>query len=83
MCAKTKHNDTCTMAFGRPSAHDNCPRCNELKQGAKPRKGWGDKSDRGVGDSLKGYCFTVNIRFPRCTKETNPQCACGKMSYTD
>lgn len=28
----TKHN-SCTMAFGKPSKHANCPRCEELKQG--------------------------------------------------
>ncbi len=43
---KLIHNDTCQMAFGRPSKHNNCPRCEELKTGAKPRKGWGnDKRD--------------------------------------
>lgn len=37
---KVKHNDTCKMAFGNPSSHNDCPRCNELKEGAKPRKAW-------------------------------------------
>ena len=37
----TQHNDSCTMAFGRPSQHCNCPRCEELKTGAEPRKAWG------------------------------------------
>ena len=36
----TQHNDSCTMAFGRPSSHCNCPRCEELKLGASPRKAW-------------------------------------------
>jgi len=36
----TKHNATCTMAFGRHSKHDNCPRCQELKNGSAPRSGW-------------------------------------------
>lgn len=41
MNATTKHNETCTMAFGRPSVHGLCPRCNELRNGAAARKGWG------------------------------------------
>ena len=36
----TKHNDTCTMSFGRPSSHGDCPRCQELKNGAAPRQSW-------------------------------------------
>ena len=28
------------MAFGKPSQHADCPRCNELKAGAAPRAGW-------------------------------------------
>jgi len=40
---KQRHNGTCTMAFGRPSAHNGCPRCEELKTGAAPRKGWGSR----------------------------------------
>lgn len=35
-----KHNDACTMAFGRFSKRNDCPRCNELKSGAAPRAGW-------------------------------------------
>ena len=36
-----KHNNTCLMSFGRPSKHSNYPRCEELKNGKKPRKSWG------------------------------------------
>lgn len=74
------------MAFGRPSDHDNCPRCNELKAGAAPRKGWNaDKPQarRYNGNGLDAYCFSVSITYSHCTKETNRGCACGKMSYTD
>lgn len=38
----TKHNDTCTMAFGRASRHHDCPRCEELKAGAAPVK-WAER----------------------------------------
>lgn len=34
----TKHREGCTRAFGR--LDPKCPRCRELAQGAKPRKGW-------------------------------------------
>jgi hypothetical protein len=80
----TKHNDSCTMAFGKPSQHDDCPRCNELKEGAEPRKGWhNSNSKQSVAKQLSHYCFSVPIYHARCTAETNPSCACGKMSYTD
>lgn len=81
--SNTKHNNNCEMSFGRPSQHDNCPRCNELKQGAKPRAGWQQQKRQAINSSLSAYCFSVAIHHSRCTKETNPSCACGKMSYTD
>lgn len=80
----TKHNDTCKMAFGRYSKHDNCPRCQELKAGAEPVK-WA-KAHRGskaADTTISVYCFSVSMIYSRCTKESNPSCACGKMSYTD
>jgi len=38
----TKHNLTaCTMSFGRPSKLlGACSRCDELRAGAVPRRGW-------------------------------------------
>ena len=81
--AGTKHNDSCKMAFGRPSDHSNCPRCEELKNGAAARKGWNDVKQQSVSRQLSAYCFSVPIYHSRCTHETNPSCACGKMSYTD
>lgn len=77
---RTMHNETCKMSFGKPSEHSNCPRCNELKQGAKSRN-WGNVSNSPKMSDV--YCFSVSPIHSRCTKETNPQCACGKMSYTD
>lgn len=74
-----KHNHLCSMAFGKPSKHDDCPRCQELKNGAEARKGWSAP----VVSGLSAYCFSVAIHHGRCTAETNPSCACGKMSYTD
>jgi hypothetical protein len=79
----TKHNDSCTMAFGNTSNHDNCPRCNELKAGAQPRKSWNDVAKAANVSRLSAYCFSVPIYHARCTAETNPSCNCGKMSYTD
>lgn len=37
---ETKHNDKCVMAFGKYSPIGDCPRCDELRNGAAPRKGW-------------------------------------------
>lgn len=35
-----KHNAACVMAFGRKSPVGDCPRCDELRNGAAPREGW-------------------------------------------
>ena len=35
---KTYHNEKCTMAFGKYSTVGTCPRCDELRNGAKPRR---------------------------------------------
>ncbi len=40
--AGTKHNDACTRAFAKVSPLGCCPRCDELRAGAKPRAGWND-----------------------------------------
>lgn len=36
----TRHNADCKMTFGRKDA--NCPRCQELLAGDKPRAGYND-----------------------------------------
>jgi hypothetical protein len=38
----TKHENGCTMAFGRLSPAGCCPRCDELRNGAEARVGWND-----------------------------------------
>jgi hypothetical protein len=35
---KLKHSNQCKMAFGRKDKE--CPRCQELLNGAQPRSGW-------------------------------------------
>lgn len=36
-----KHNERCKMSFGRPTkAIGECPRCDEIRNGAEPRQGW-------------------------------------------
>lgn len=44
----TTHNSKCKMAFGRPTKTlGDCQRCDELRNGAKPRESWGaDKKRR-------------------------------------
>jgi hypothetical protein len=77
-----KHNNTCTMAFGRTSKHSDCPRCEELKNGAAPVK-WNVATKQSSGSNLNAYCFSVSCFHHYCTKENNPSCACGKKSYND
>ena len=36
--ANTKHSETCKRVFSRYDA--DCPRCQELMAGSKPREGW-------------------------------------------
>lgn len=40
--AGTQHNDSCTRAFANLSPAGCCPRCDELRNGSKPRAGWND-----------------------------------------
>jgi hypothetical protein len=71
------------MAFGEPSKHTDCPRCEELKNGATPIQ-WNIKPktfNKNIG--LKSYCFSVSQIHSICDSNTNPKCACGKMSYCD
>jgi hypothetical protein len=58
----TKHNSKCTMAFGRPTKQEGeCPRCDELRTGAAPRKGWG--ASKRENDRR----HAAEIRAHRCT----------------
>lgn len=36
----TKHSAACTRAFAFLSPLGACPRCDELRAGARPREGW-------------------------------------------
>ena len=56
--ATTKHNDACTMAFGRLSALGCCPRCDELHNGAAARSGWNDakiKADKMRNEAIAAH----------------------------
>ena len=78
----TKHNDSCKMAYGKPSLHLNCPRCEELKNGAAPREGW-NKNVAIVSSLRDRYCFSLAPWQGTCNMQTNPACNCGKSAYTD
>jgi hypothetical protein len=48
---KTAHRDGCTRVF---KSYDlDCPRCQELASGAKPRRGWGDSKREFEAQSLR------------------------------
>jgi len=49
----TKHNADCRRAFSRRD--ENCPRCQELANGAAPRRGWG-QSRLAVGRKVQHVC---------------------------
>lgn len=69
----TKHNSTCKMAFGRPSKHTECPRCEELKAGSKPRAGWGN--NRSIQAKIAQYDRIKHICSERCSQ---PICTFGE-----
>lgn len=62
----TKHSDSCTMAFGRPSKHATCPRCEELKGGATARKGYGWRNKEQEARTLRAI---RSHDFAACQKQ--------------
>lgn len=68
---KTRHAETCTLRFGKPSAHDDCPRCNELKAGAAPRRSWGSKARDVEAAQLRA--IRAHVHGPSC----GPVCTFG------
>lgn len=60
----TKHNANCNRAFGRRDAE--CPRCQELANGAAPRKGWGQSR------------FQTPSRPHTCSAKCGPVCTVGE-----
>ena len=64
----TKHNDECTMAFGRKSKEGVCPRCDELRNGAEPRKGWGRREPvRDWREEIRNHDCEKSGCGPVCT----------------
>lgn len=54
----TKHNDSCTRAFANLSPLGCCPRCDELRNGSKPRAGWNDaqiKADAQRSEAMRRH----------------------------
>lgn len=45
-----KHKDDCKMSFGRKD--QTCPRCQELLNGAEPKRGWGQTQIIGKNGKL-------------------------------
>lgn len=65
---KTKHSNECTRVFNRYDA--SCPRCQELMQGSKPRRGWSDlrkqQDEQRLRDIRAHDCIKSNCG-PVCT----------------
>lgn len=61
------------MSFGRPTKlQGECPRCDELKSGAKPRSGWGDTKKK-MYDQWKRNLDSHNCEKAKC----GPVCTYG------
>lgn len=65
------HSSACKMAFGRPTKEIGaCPRCDELRAGAAPRKGWGASkrdNDRRRSAEIYSHNCTESKCGPVCT----------------
>lgn len=75
---KIKHNHKCKLAFGKPTKTiGDCPRCDELREGAEPRKGWStNKQNNGTWEDMKkSYCFKCAPWVLHCPH--------GKTPYTE
>lgn len=81
----TKHKDDCNMVFGRKDI--TCPRCQELLQGAKPRRGYGDRQifSRGkliwITPSQQSRIRTQEIRNHDCQKANCHPTVCTAFDY--
>ena len=66
------HNNSCRMAFGRPSKHSTCPRCEDLKQGAEPRKGW--NAHKIEAELRRRAAIKFHYSSGECQKKCGPVC---------
>ncbi len=64
------HNANCKRVFARYDP--DCPRCEELTNGAPPRKGWGDLKKRNEAARTKAI---ANHDFTACANK-NFVCTC-------
>lgn len=62
----TKHNGQCSMAFGRYSPEGECPRCDELRAGAPPRK-WRESHDARRVREIRAHDCVESKCGPVCT----------------
>ena len=58
---KVKHKLDCARVFNRYDA--NCPRCQELMQGATPREGWGDRKRQ--QEAIQGRAISAHFKSER------------------
>lgn len=61
----TKHSDSCTMSFGRKSLPGICARCDELRDGAKPRA-WAISNDKQRCAEIKSHFESEYHRSGKC-----------------
>jgi hypothetical protein len=76
------HSEHCTWKGGVRYTRGNgrCLRCDTLKQKRLTDNKY-NKSNENYGmskEDLKMFCLS-GIKWARCTKWTNPSCACGKL----
>jgi hypothetical protein len=77
MCGKVTHGENCSMAFGRKSPIGDCPRCDELRNGATPRAGYGDNKRRYEANQLASIAAHFAPGSPHSRGACGPVCTFG------
>lgn len=68
-----KHTAKCTMAFGRVTKEIGaCERCDELRSGAAPRKGWGTMKK--IQEQTLSEAIRRHYSSGECPKTCSPVC---------
>lgn len=84
---KYRHSDKCKYGEGKSGRYTyivgQCPACDDLK--SRSVVGVYEMPDSYFGLNIKEgkkiYCYNTRSQAERCTKYTNPKCACGKVIF--
>lgn len=73
----TKHNHD-PQPFGKRKPKGECPRCDELHDGAAPRPGWGGSARRATSeDARRTEAIRAHFASEKHRRECHPVCTFG------